>query len=275
MIEQRRQPAHRRLLAVLPVPARRLARRIVYLARIVRALAVMPLGGLGVTSRVLPLMSGRFPRRCPLCGFNGRFTAFGTPLHFDVQCPKCESLERHRLFYLHCIERNELGKPETVLHFAPEAALRAVLASRVPSYITADAYQGKVDRKLDIEAIDLPPGSIDAVICNHVLEHVDDGAALHEIYRVLRPGGLLVCTVPIVEGWPASYENPAIADPAGRELHFGQHDHLRWYGRDFRDRLAAAGFGLRELTATGEETVEYGLKPGETLFLCRKPPAAD
>ena len=271
MITAYREPPHRRLLRALPVPARKLARRMVYLARIVRALAVMPLGGLGYTSRILPLVSGQFPRHCPLCGYHGHFTAFGMPPRFDAQCPNCDSLERHRLFYLYCLERNHLGKVDSLLHFAPENVLRPLLAERVPSYITADAYKGGVDRKLDLEAIDMPSGGLDAVVCNHVLEHVDADAALREIHRVLRPGGVLICTVPIVEGWAESYENPAIVDPAGRTLHFGQYDHVRWFGRDFRDRLGAAGFGLQELTATGEEAVEFGLVPGETLFLCRKP----
>ena len=33
-----------------------------------------------------------------------------------------------------------------------------------------------------------------------------------------------------------------MTDPAERERVFGQHDHVRLYGPDFEDRLAAAGF---------------------------------
>ena len=43
--------------------------------------------------------------------------------------------------------------------------------------------------------------SFDSVICSEVLEHVEDvGAALDEIYRVLKPGGYALITTPFV--WP-------------------------------------------------------------------------
>ena len=51
------------------------------------------------------------------------------------------------------------------------------------------------------DATNLPfvPGSFDGVICSEVAEHVpDDRAVVNEIARVLRPGGVLVFTVPIL-----------------------------------------------------------------------------
>ena len=49
----------------------------------------------------------------------------------------------------------------------------------------------------DVQRLDLPDASFDAAVCAEVLEHVDDdAAALAELARVLRPGGLLVVTVP-------------------------------------------------------------------------------
>ena len=38
------------------------------------------------------------------------------------------------------------------------------------------------------------------------------------------------------------YKDPAITTPAGRMKAFGQRDHVRRYGKDFLDRLRAAGF---------------------------------
>ncbi len=39
--------------------------------------------------------------------------------------------------------------------------------------------------------------AMDVVLCNHVIEHVPDlGTALAELFRVLRPGGLLIVGVP-------------------------------------------------------------------------------
>lgn len=48
----------------------------------------------------------------------------------------------------------------------------------------------------DVSALNLPAASFDLVTCLDVLEHVDDAQAMREIRRVLRPGGLLVITVP-------------------------------------------------------------------------------
>jgi SAM-dependent methyltransferase len=48
-----------------------------------------------------------------------------------------------------------------------------------------------------MEAIPLAAGAVDAVLAFDVLEHVDDdGAALREVRRLIKPGGLLAVTVP-------------------------------------------------------------------------------
>lgn len=49
----------------------------------------------------------------------------------------------------------------------------------------------------DLERLDLPDAAFDAAVCGEVLEHLDDdAAAAAELHRVLRPGGLLLVTVP-------------------------------------------------------------------------------
>jgi SAM-dependent methyltransferase len=49
----------------------------------------------------------------------------------------------------------------------------------------------------DLERLDLPDEAFDGAVCAEVLEHLDDdAAALGELARVLRPGGLLVVSVP-------------------------------------------------------------------------------
>jgi len=61
-------------------------------------------------------------------------------------------------------------------------------------------------RLLQADACDLPlaDGSVDAVVSANLLEHIpDDGRALAEIARVLRPGGLAVLIVP---GGPGTYD---------------------------------------------------------------------
>lgn len=213
-------------------------------------------------------MRGQFPRECNTCGFAGRFLPGGRPPRYDAKCPRCLSVERHRLVVL-ALEEADPGPFGSVLHFAPEPAMEAFLRSRADSYRSADITPGRADLLLDIENIDLPEDSLDVVVASHVLEHVDDAAALASIHRVLKPGALLVALVPIVEAWAQTYENPAIVDPAERLLHFGQEDHIRYYGRDFVDRLRAGGFEVTERAGTPGECVRFGLMRGEKVFIAR------
>ena len=216
---------------------------------------------------------GVHPRHCNICTYRGHFSAFGDPPRYDARCPSCASLERHRLIHI-AVNRNDLIGPATrMLHFAPEWVLRARYRGRVARYETADiSPRAKVDHVIDITATGLPEASYDLVMCNHVLEHVDDAAALAEIHDLLVPGGWAVLTTPVVEGWAASEEDASVTDPEERRLRFGQADHMRLYGRDIRARIRAAGFKLREVTATEPEVSRHGLIRGETVFLAQRRP---
>ena len=64
----------------------------------------------------------------------------------------------------------------------------------------AERHSGRGDLPVavgDLETLDLPDAAFDGVACGEVLEHLDDDrAALGELARVLRTGGVLVATVP-------------------------------------------------------------------------------
>lgn len=225
--------------------------------------------------RCVRLGAGIAPRLCPLCDYYGNFAPFGAPPRYDARCPSCGSLERHRLVWLTLLRRDLIGANHSFLHFAAEALLRRKIQPMVAQYASAEIRpDARADLVLNIEAIDLPDASEDRIMCNHVLEHVDDTLDLSELYRVLRPGGVAFLTTPIVEGWAQSYENPEITDGTGRLLHFGQREHVRMFGRDLRDRITAVGFGLDEVTATEPDVHRYGLMRGETLFIASKPEEA-
>lgn len=222
--------------------------------------------------RFARLAEGLAPHVCPLCDYYGNFAPFGVPPRLDARCPSCGSLERHRLIWLLILRRDVLGPDHNLLHFAAENVLRKVLVPLVGSYASAELRaEARTDLVLNIENIDLPDASYDRVMCNHVLEHVDDARALAEIFRVLRPGGVVLLTAPIVEGWAHSYENAAITDGTARLVHFGQRDHVRIFGRDLRDRIKASGFVLDEMSATEPDVHRYGLMRGETVFIATKP----
>lgn len=207
--------------------------------------------------------------QCPCCEYRGRFDTTGHPPRYGSLCPNCGSLERHRLLVL-ASQKKDFFTGKEVLHFAPETILSRIIGPCAKRYLTADFVPSRADYILNIERIDQTDESWDVVLCSHVLEHVNDQAALAELYRILRKGALLLVMVPMIEGWEKTYENPVITSEQDRRWHFGQFDHLRYYGRDFRDRLKNAGFGIGEHTANGSDAVKYGLMRGEKLFICTK-----
>lgn len=215
-------------------------------------------------------LGGLYPRECNICGYVGLFAYFGDPPRRDARCKGCDSVERHRLLKLWVDRNQDRLKGTTVLHFAPEPAIRNMVKPLAGRYVSADIMPGLADIVLDIEAIAQPDRSFDWIICSHVLEHIDDAKALPELYRVLKPGGILSIMVPIVEGWDRTYENSAINGEAARDLHFGQYNHVRYYGHDLRDRIAAAGFDLTEITAVEPDVSKFGLMRGEKIFVATR-----
>jgi SAM-dependent methyltransferase len=133
-----------------------------------------------------------------------------------------------------------------VLHFAPEPSLRSWLEA-LPGidYLTADLAPRRVSARLDVENMPIRTGSLDVIIASHVLEHVDDdGAAMTEICRALRPGGTALLMMPVDSSRSETFEDPGITTPAEREIAYWQNDHVRLYGGDVLNRLAVDGLHL-------------------------------
>ncbi len=186
-------------------------------------------------------------------------------------------MERHRLLWLFLRERTDLfERPQRLLHFAPEAVFRRHLSARPGlHYVSADLSPGRAALRCDIRRIPLADASFDALLCNHVLEHVpDDRRAMAELCRVLRPGGWAILQVPIRSALEQTLEAPPTSTPREREHLFGQSDHLRQYGPDYAERLRAAGFEVsleRFDRAVGKERcLRHGLKR-EAIHFCRRP----
>jgi len=62
---------------------------------------------------------------------------------------------------------------------------------------TAPQLPGIPFLQFDLRSCPLPDACLDGVVCLNVLEHIDDdAAALHEIFRILKPGGIAHIEVP-------------------------------------------------------------------------------
>lgn len=88
----------------------------------------------------------------------------------------------------------------------------------------------------ELTSIPLPTGSIDAILCTEVLEHVEEPlAAVSEFARLLRPGGRLLLSV-----------------PAACRVHRVPTHYYGGYAPDFFERsLPARGLRLDELAPLG------------------------
>lgn len=188
--------------------------------------------------RLLLATAGDRPRFvCPVCGYEGPFLQVhpSTGPRPHAECPQCGAKERHRLQRLVLDElaaREELAARGgfaalRVLHVAPEPCFRAWFRGRVAAYETADLDRKDVDHRVDLTALPFADASYDLVFASHVLEHIrDDEAALREIRRMLRPGGLALLPVPIITPTTVEYAAPNPHETL----------HVRAPGLDYFDR---------------------------------------
>jgi SAM-dependent methyltransferase len=217
---------------------------------------------------------------CPCCAttFSALWPSGETAdsVRENSMCPNCGSLERHRLLWLYINAHPEmLFDGARVLHVAPETIIAELLRRMAAiDYVGADAEQGRAAVQMDLTAIDEPDASFDAIVCYHVLEHIaDDGLAMRELRRVLKPGGWALLQSPLRLDLEHTYEDWTITSPIERERAFGQRDHVRLYGRDYGARLEDAGWRVDRVdfvsTLPDALATRYAIDPAEELYLCR------
>ena len=93
--------------------------------------------------------------------------------------------------------------------------------------------------QFDLRRCPLPDACVDAVTALNVLEHIDDDqGALHEIARILRPGGVAHIEVPASPGCYDVYDEQLM-------------HHRRYRLRELTAKARAAGFEVRRATHLG------------------------
>jgi Methyltransferase domain len=220
--------------------------------------------------------------RCNCCGGRWRrfqnYTSDGQ--HRTLVCPRCGSLGRHRVDWMYLSERADvLQQPTRLLHFAPEVCLAAPLRQMANvQYLSADYDSTLAMERVDVRRIQYGDGSFDGVICNHVLQLIDDDAvAMSELCRILRPGGWALLQSSVDDALADTEERfgESSGDPQS-----GRYEEVfhRIYARDdYVRRLQRAGFEVtvsdfaRDLQpAVGQA---LGLDLSETIYFCRRPQA--
>ena len=206
-----------------------------------------------------------------------KFLSYGYgKLRKNALSPGTLSLERHRLLWLYLKGTDLLNSKLKVLHIAPEQIFYKKFKNNLNwDYTTFDLKSPLADIKGDITNLSFKNNSFDLIICNHVLEHIeDDRSAMSEIFRVLKKDGMGILQVPIDNNLEKTYEDSSIVSKKDRTKHFGQYDHVRVYGRDFKDRLKNIGFIVNFINYTDEIEnnliSKYGLIKGELIPVVKK-----
>ena len=165
----------------------------------------------------------------------------------NVMCPGCGSLERHRVI-MYFLNKYKLNFNDT-LHIAPEKILSSRLKKISKNYICGDIQpqQYNIENIIKLDVTNLQfSNKFDFVFASHILEHIiDDRLAISEIYKSLIKGGRFITMIPQKFTLKSTYEDNTITSGEDRIKHFGQSDHVRWYGLDFSQRLKDAGFYIK------------------------------
>jgi len=202
----------------------------------------------------LPASTGAI---CNVCRWVG--DAFVGPQHVELsQCPACGSNGRDRFLHWCLTNRVALNPALRIIECSPRLgehyrdAMSTWFFYRTSDY---DLRAHKGNLQLDLQAIELPDGCLDVVLCAHVLEHVPDtDKALAELRRVMAPGGHLLLQVPVLQG--------RTAPPTEPEFH-GDKTPVFWrFGFDLTARLRDQGFTTALLcTAELADAIVLGGNP--------------
>ncbi|RXJ82199.1 class I SAM-dependent methyltransferase [Arcobacter sp. F2176] len=219
-------------------------------------------------------------RYCPICNTSThKFSPYGVAMREDAMCPTCRSVEKDRLVWLYLIKQTNISSNPNIkmLHVAPEKIFQKIFQKLLKNnYISVDLHDKSAMIKMDITNIRFDDDSFDAIYCSHVLEHVvDDRKAMKELNRVLKKSGWAILNVPIVYNDKPTFEDFSIVDPIQRTKIFGQADHIRNYGTDYKDRLEGSGFKVKTiypkdfLTQDDIELMRITPSAGE-IYFCTK-----
>jgi len=227
-----------------------------------------------------PLAYFGFVHSCPVCGtrlkefamFKPSFSRPGRP----AECPFCHSYERTRHIWLYMNKKKLLKGQKRMLHVAPEPSLmKNIKRMSNINYITTDFSMRGVDLRASLTDLPFYSNFFDLIYCSNVLEHIEnDALAISELFRVTKYGGLAIIQVP-VKG-EVTFEDSKVTSDEERDRLFGQCDHVRYYGKDIKQKLERVGFQVEEckmpdaLNLSEGEIERYRIAKRELVHICYK-----
>lgn len=192
-------------------------------------------------------------------------------------CPACKSLDRHRWLLDVITGHTDIfsDRKKRVLHIAPELCVRQVLEC-LPSvdYYTGDISPGRAMYVVDITDIQFKDEYFDYIIINHVLEHVVDlHGALSELCRVIKNSGKILMSFPICTDQP-TIEDPSVITDRQRLEMYGQEDHVRLFGKDYKEIIEQIGLIVTihtpQLELSEEEIRKFGLIKDDVILVAER-----
>ena len=229
---------------------------------------------------------------CPICKFKAskflpygkdyeaikKFEIIGMGFRKNAICPNCFSKDRERLSYLFLqklISEKSINYSSKIIHFSPESSLeRNFFRKNFSNYFTADIIKNKSDFIIDLQNFNFKEKNFDLVICNHVLEHIEnDIKALENIYSILKPGGIAILQAPLSTIIDVDFKKEDAISDIDRLNFYGQSDHVRIYSeKNYLQKIKNIGFNLNinEMIIEKNYLPSYGLNKSEKVIFASK-----
>jgi len=210
-------------------------------------------------------------------------------LRENIGCCSCPCNSRHRALmsvFMGTLNRgtvlSKIPADNGIVIFESSgmASYNNILASKF-SYINTSYNKeiiepGTYDTRLyaDLQRMPYEDNTFDYIITGDVLEHVRDYmSAIEECFRVLKPGGFMLFTVPYMHSMGKNHVK--VLPQGDRDVFLEEPEYhgksrslvYRVYGRELLDDLERSGF-FRERRVV--ESQEFGFISTE-VFICRKP----
>ncbi len=208
---------------------------------------------------------------CEICNWNGAY-------FFSGKCPKCNSLSRTRLIPFSISFFNLFNEDIKLLHIAPNVNeynfIKRIISKKSQYDRLNITSANHINIQQDLTSTTLKSNTYDLAISWHVFEHiVEDVKAISEVYRILKPNGKFLLSVPIYpKNNAVTFEDSNILYQDYKKIH-GHEDHCRSCGLDYYKRFEAVGFKTKTLRIENLSTHQinrYGLSKSHVVWCFSK-----